>query len=94
MRRSNLTADDILKAEQAKEDRHQARKNGYSKMEERDRGYQRLSNGSSVRWHIEPEWSEEVNGISTLEATVAPGVFEIDGKEFDAEELRKWLRWA
>lgn len=98
MRSSELSAE-ILKAEKAKDDRKRSRSRGFSKMAERDKGWQRLKNGALVRWHVPTEWSEDMelpNGsvIQVKDATVPPETFEIDGKIFNAEELRRWLRWA
>lgn len=99
MRSSKLSAEEILKAEKAKDDRKRSRGRGFSKMRERDSGHALLSNGAWISWNIPGEWSDEVNGISTFTGNnVPPGMFLLqignEKKLFDAEEFRKWLRWA
>lgn len=87
MNTSKTTADEIEAAEKAKDERTQSRRRGFDKMKERDQNYAfiRDYNTSSP---ILVRWGEY------------PGKFIIGAKNrqkdlvFDAEELRKWLRWA
>jgi hypothetical protein len=98
MKRSKLTAEEIFKAEKAKDDRVESRKRGFSKMEERDASYRKLRNykGGEVvmQWHIPDERREE--GIAY--SGVPEGMFILKSEKetlvFDAEEFRKALRWV
>jgi len=99
MRRANLSAEEILKAEKAVDDRRNSRKRGYSKMHERDAGFAHLSNGVDMLWPVPEIWSEEVGGISTLNVSKVPeGYFVLKLGEktwlFNTEEFRRHLRWA
>ena len=68
--------------------RRTSRTQGYNLMSVRDAGAAKLSNGVLVRWHVpKPE-------DYTHYSSIPPGTFEIDGKLFDVEELRSFLRWA
>jgi len=97
MRQTNLSAAEIADMDDSK--RREDRNRGLKAIPIRDRGYQKLSNGVGFYWHHPKRESEEVNGITTIATPKVPdnhfGV-EIDGKMtvFDAEEFRKWLRWA
>lgn len=98
MRHAKVDAEEILKAEKAKDDRQRSRKNGYSMMSQRDAAYARLRNfnGGDVimQWHVPKEQREDGLGYSG----VPDGMFSLKiGKElvvFDAEEFRKYLRWV
>jgi len=90
--KSKYSAQQITEMEEAKQ--KDARKSGFALMGTRDSGRAKLDNGVVVEWHVDRDWSEEVNGIATKDSTVPPGTFKIDGKLYDAENLRHWLRWA
>lgn len=88
-----LTAAEILKAEEAAEQRRQNRANGFSLMKDRDMGSHRLSNGVLMNWHV-PKPKE---GDYIWRHIPEDGFeLEIDGKRilFNTEEFRRWLRWA
>lgn len=96
MRHTQLTQEEILAAEKAAEERKQSRKQGFTKMYERDSVMRRLSNGVTMLWHVDPEL------VKTPAGGVWPNIPEdkfmllIDGKEhyFNTQEFKKWLRWA
>jgi hypothetical protein len=107
MRKSKLTFDEILKAEQASDARHQSRKQGFAKMHERDQAMQTLSNGVTMLWYVDRELNKQEGTISIdgkdTEITVYPPqipedsfALVIEGRKhiFNTEEFRKWLRWA
>lgn len=86
MRKTKLSAEEI--AELDENTQRETRKSGFSLMSVRDQGTTVLSNGSRVYWHIaKPQYYSH-------HRSVPDGTLEIDGKLFDAEELRKYLRWA
>lgn len=89
MRTSRLSAQEIAELDEA--NKKETRKQGFALMPIRDRGHARLSSGADVRWHTD-KWTTQGNFM--LRSTVPSGMFEIDGKLYDAEELRKYLRWA
>lgn len=101
-RTAKMSGEEILNIERQVEERRQNRANGYKLMSVRDRGWTRLSNGVRVHWnHIPWGVPTEVEGtsIEVVNHPIVPdGEFgiEVDGKviRFDAEELRKFLRWA
>jgi len=95
--KSKYSAQEITETEEAKQ--KEARKSGYSLMGTRDSGKARLSNGVIVRWHTEAPsgyivQSDEHGEIEVYDEPVPPGTFSINGRLYDAEELRKALRWA
>jgi hypothetical protein len=105
MRRSKLTDADVLKAEQAKDDRKHSRLKGFAKMRERDAGRVRLSNGVFMLWPVpddgatgEIELDRCTVEVTTYPPSVPEGKFilELDGRKwlFDAEEFRRHLRWV
>lgn len=79
--------------------RQQTRKGGLDLIPVRDRGVAKLSNGATVYWHHPKRETEEVNGVSMVITAKVPdnhfGIV-VDDKmiTFNAEELRKYLRWA
>lgn len=98
MRRSKVSAEEILKAEKAKDDRQRSRKNGYSMMSQRDAGWSRLrdyNGGRSVvmQWHTDRELEP-----GEIRANIPDGKFTllVNGElvAFDAEEFRRSLRWV
>ena len=93
MQKSKLTAEEILTAEKAKDDRVQSRKRGFAKMSERDRGWMRLSNDSLIIWHATPPEHLTENEF-WAHPNIPEGMFLLDGKVYDAEEFRKALRWV
>lgn len=50
MRKGDLTADEVLAIEKARDERTQKRNKAFGAMRERDRGYRILSNGVRMRW--------------------------------------------
>jgi hypothetical protein len=96
MRHAQITSEEIQAAEKASEERKQSRKQGFTKMYERDSVMRRLSNGTLMLWHVDPEL------VKTPPGGVWPNIPEdkfmlvIDGKEhyFDTQEFKRWLRWA
>lgn len=89
------TFDEIQQAEQAEDDRRTGRNKGYRLMRDRDRGWARLSNGVLIQWRIpDPLSTDQLPDYYMFPARVPAGMVAIDGKLYDAEDLRKWLRWA
>jgi hypothetical protein len=86
---------EILNAEKAESDRRTGRNNGYGLMRERDRGWARLSNGALIQWHTpRPKITSELPDYYVFPPSIPPTMVAIDGKLYDTEDLRKWLRWA
>lgn len=104
MRHSKLTAEEILKAEQAADDRRRSRAKGYKKMRERDAGGARLSNGVIIEWGRDNQvWETETSDGKPITVVLAgsgipEGMFRLTvGREvrlFNAEEFRRHLRWV
>lgn len=96
-RYGRLTAEEINKAEKARDDRLRSRKKGFSKMHERDEGQALLNNGVTMHWPV-VEFDAPDKGIHVYPRRVPEGMFvlEFDGQSylFDAEEFRRYLRWA
>ena len=101
-RKSNLSADDISAQDEMKSyQQKEQRKAGFSLMSVRDSGVGRTK-FATVFWHTDnppTQYIETGRGVMEVTAgTVPEGKFgiEFDGKTvlFDAEELRKYLRWA
>lgn len=97
MRKSNLSSQEIAELDELKAEERRA--SGLALGQVRDRGWARLRNNALVFWHHPKTLGTEVNSIKIYNsAEVPPGCFGImiDGKKviFDAEELRKFLRWA
>lgn len=68
--------------------RRTSRNWGYNLMSVRDAGGTKMSNDVVVRWHVpKPEDYYYYKYIPE-------GTIEIDGKLYDVEELRSFLRWA
>lgn len=93
MKRTQLTGEEILKAEQAADARRKHRAGGFRLMKDRDAGSHRLSNGVLMNWHTpKPE------GENWIWRYIPEDSFEleVDGKRilFDTEEFKKWLRWT
>jgi len=90
MRKSTLTSQEVSEM-----DKMNNRKSGYALMSIKDRGFARLSNSVVVRWNAPTPWSEPSGDkLQTRRSTIPDGTFEINGILFNAEELRKFLRWA
>ena len=93
MRKSKISSEDAMAAEIAANEQKENRKAGFQKMHERDRGYERMSNGVSILWPTNRE-PAEYEALRNIE----PGTFVlvVDGKEvlFDTDEFRQHLRWA
>lgn len=94
MRKSQLTATEIQAAEEAQDNRRSSRRNGFSMMPERDRGWRRLKNGTVILWHVPEEKREEW----VVYQHVPEGHFALDinGKiyGFELDDFQKGLRWA
>jgi len=86
MRKTKLSQEEIAELDATKA--REARNAGLKLLPVRDRGWAKLSNGLSVHWN-----TKYANPV-----LVPDGDFGImvNGKvyRFDAEELRKYLRWA
>lgn len=92
--KSKYSAQQITEMEEAKQ--KETRATGFALMNTRDGGVAKLDNGVVVRWHTDrfQEFDDYRYGTIEVHDTVPPGTFEIDGKLYDAENLRHWLRWA
>lgn len=97
MRRTSLSEQEV--AELDAYNKQDVRKGGLNLISVRDKGTNVLSNGVRVFWHHPPYETEVVNGVSMVIKPKVPdnhlGV-EVDGKlvVFNAEELKRNLRWA
>lgn len=93
MTKKPMTSDEILAIEKAADDRRQNRRNGFELMDIRDQGWHRLSNGVTISWH-----TPKPTGDNYIWRYIPEGTFElqVNGEKilFDAEEFRRWLRWA
>lgn len=92
-----------VQAELDEYNHRQNRSHGYSLMSIRDRGWQELTNGVIAHWNFPRRESEAITYRgSTYQTVENPRVpnghfgLEVNGElvVFDAEELRKVLRWA
>jgi hypothetical protein len=97
LRHGKLSADEVLRAEKARDDRIRSRNKGFAKMHERDEGMALLNNGVLMLWPVvEPEASDK--GVHVYPRRVPEGKFVLKiGEEtrlFDAEEFRSFLRWV
>lgn len=97
MRKSKYKAQEITEIEEAK--RRETRSTGLKLMGTRDSGRDRLSNGVVVRWHTDNPPSYTVitdthGDIEVTENTIPEGMLMLGDVLYDAEELRKALRWA
>jgi hypothetical protein len=98
MRHQKTSAEEILKAEKAVDDRRRSRSNGFEKMSERDAGHAKLHNynGGEVRmlWHIPKDRRED----GLVYSGIPDGMFGLELNDqllvFDAEEFRRQLRWV
>lgn len=69
--------------------RREDRSSGFGLMAVRDKGWARLKNGVVVNWNVDrPLESGEARDY------VPDEMIKIDGKLYDADELRSFLRWA
>ncbi len=87
--------DEIMEAEKTAELRTGRRNSAFRTMKDRDLGSYRLSNGALVEWHVPPP--ENLDGLPDFflfPKDIPVGSVAIDGKLYNLEELRKWLRWA
>jgi hypothetical protein len=89
MRKSKLSASEIEAQQLAEHQERSGRRDGFSMMTIRDRGWVRLSNGSVFEWPVERELGE-----GEARTHVPEGTFILDGKLYDVDEFRKWQRWA
>lgn len=64
MHSAKLTAEEILAAEKASEDRRRSRNQGFAKMHERDQAVQLLSNGATMLWHVNKEDNKVLGGFT------------------------------
>lgn len=94
MRTGKQTAEEIEAAELAEHQRRTHRAQGFSLMDDRDRGYTVLSNGIPFIWHVPKD--NRQSGLGYLNVPDNHFVLEIKGEKhlFDAEEIRRVLRWA
>jgi hypothetical protein len=94
LRKSKLSAAEIEAAEQAADKRKSSRKQGFSMMDERDRGWKHLSNGAVFFWPVPREKRE--NGLTYLDVPEGHFVLVIGGREilFNADEMQGCLRWV
>ena len=97
-RNTTLSAQEITEMDEMKQ--KDTRNKGLKLMPVRDRGWMRLSNGAIVYWHHPARETEQTaDGISFIIKPKVPdnhfGI-EVEGKLtiFDAEELRRYLRWS
>jgi len=97
-RNSKISSLDALKAEQEASKRKEIRATGFAKMHERDKGYERLSNGTVFAWHVDPKIQERYLKAGELKKNIPEDSFVlvVDGKEilFNTDEFRQSLRWA
>lgn len=79
-----------MEAEKVSDLRKGRRTKAFKTMQVRDLGSKRLSNGVLLEWHTpKPE-----DDGPWLWKSIPPNMIMLDGKLYDTEELRKWLRWA
>lgn len=86
-----MSAEEILTAEKAVEDRRRSRTKGFSKMKERDQNWRRLSNGVVMLW------GEQEHFALVIPERHVPGQAKAVPKQvitFNTEDFRKGLRWA
>lgn len=94
-RKSKLSAQEIAELDETKT--REVRNLGLKMMPIRDIGSAQLSNGKVVRWHGKPtpiDYETPHGAMTITEGHVPSGTFEVDGTLYNAEELRKYLRWA
>lgn len=92
---NTLSSKDIFQAEKAASDRREGRNNGYKLARDRDQGWARMTNGVLVKWHVpRPDVTSELPDFYVFPPDIPEGSVDIDGRLYDVEELRKWLRWA
>lgn len=94
MRRGNLSHEEIIKAEKAKDDRQRSRAKGFSKMRERDAGWGKLrdyARGSGVIMLWGFDHHADNSGVFKL--VIDDGTREIE-VVLNAEEIRRYLRWV
>lgn len=94
MRKTKLSMDEILAAEQAADNRKRSRKQGFDKMHERDQHWKRLSNDTVMLWYVHPDQRELGLGYEYIPEDSFALI--IDGKKhvYNTEEFRTWLRWS
>jgi hypothetical protein len=95
-RKANVSAEEILKAEKAKEARQKHRAKGFEKMKERDQGFARLRDRNKGReihflWGYDPFMED--NNLFKLEIKGRNGDPPMD-LVLSAEEVRRYLRWV
>lgn len=92
---SKQKASEIEAIEMAADDRRRNRNDGFSMAAIRDRGWVHLENGFMMRWNAP---TIELEEGEFQDNPIPKGYFLLNfqGKNqlFDAEEFRKWLRWA
>lgn len=89
MRKSKTTAAEIEAVELAADTRKRKRGEGFALMSVRDRGWKRLSNGVLMEWQVDRPLEEY-----EVRTHVPNGMFKLDGKMYDADDFRKYLRWV
>lgn len=90
MRHPKITTEEILEAEKSKDDRQRSRVKGFDKMKERDAGFGRLRDYQGKAQEIYLLWGYE--GKFKLDIRLYGG--ETVELVLDAEEFRRYLRWA
>lgn len=96
--KSKYSAQQITEMEEAKQ--KETRNTGFALMGTRDSGVAKLDNGVVVRWPTgRTKWRVQghTSGgqeVEVGEHSLPAGTFMINGVLYDADELRKWLRWA
>lgn len=93
MRKTKLSEEEVLAAEKAADDRKRNRANGFSLMNDRDRGFRTFDNGITMLW---PTERELIPGEARTYVPSESFVLVVDGRNylFDTEDFRKTLRWA
>lgn len=100
MRKTTYSEQEIAELDETR--KKEARSSGLKLMPVRDRGMARLSNGITVRWHTSTPpkvmYETKHGDITVIDPNVTDGDFVIEHEHgrliFNAEELRKYLRWA
>lgn len=91
--RTKQSAAEIEELELAENNRRQTRKSGFSLMSVRDRGWIKLNNGVVLEWPVDRELLD-----GEVRSFIPKGYFGmVTGDKkiiFDAEEFKKYLRWA
>lgn len=93
MRKSDQNFSDVIKAEEAAENRKQSRARGFTLMKERDSGLGVIHEKSGKVKNIDFYWNLDPED-HTFKLSVHPYGKETMDLYLDAEEFRKCLRWV